>query len=453
MANSIHKKLKSSTTEKINLEAAMVASISPDKFKSASDFKKSLVKGDVLPARARDERVCAGNVVHPPIYNMGVTELQDQPINYYEGFDDGTERIEIRARGTNGKCNLVRIPKKNEGVEERSGFVDQVTFTVRISSLQARKLYHPYDHELFGLHHIDDAIPRISSVLLNIFGFGVSHQRAFGLNHYKHSYHLGDGYGLLGIGGQNNTINIQVFGKGAMMAKVGWEQRLYDYLIAVGSAEAYITRIDIAADFYEGQYSPEQAEREHSQENKFSLTNRRPIAERRGDWYNEGGARTFYVGKRESGKLLRVYEKFKQVIGAIGLKAVGEEHPLFNLKKWVRIECEWHRKHRILEPDMLINPGQYLAASYPALGFISEIQQKVATIKNKVKATVEGAVQQFKHQYGAWLYALIQIKGVSVVRDLVRDDIPNWAKGFDVPPAADDEQWESWEKEMSLIPF
>jgi len=426
---SIPKKFKSSKNEPSKLEAAMSASIFPEKYQNITALHAA-----------------------PPIYKMGVTEPKNDDNEYDEGFFDGTEKLVLKGVGKNGKVQVLRIPSKNEGADKRSGFVDQVTFTVRLHSLQTRKLYAPYDLEVYGLTHIDDAIPRISSILLDIFGIGVSQQRDYGINHYKYSYHLGDGYGLLGIGGQNDTINVQIHGKGAMMAKVGWEQRLHDYLTAVGESEAYITRIDIAADFYEGQYTPEQAKSDYL-EDKFSLTNRKPKAECRGDWFTDDGGKTFYVGNRESGKLLRVYEKFKQIIGLIGIKAVNAEHALHDLKKWCRVECEWHRKHRRLDPDMLINPGQYLAASYPALGFISEIQQKVLTTKKKVVATVERTIQNIKHQAGASIYALIQLKGVQVIRELIREDIPKWAKGFDVPPPAADEQWESWEKELALIPF
>jgi phage replication initiation protein len=426
---SIPNKFKSSTKALNKLEAAMSASISPAKFQNTTALHAA-----------------------PPIYKMGVTESQTDDHEYDESYFDGTEKLVLKGVGKNGKVQVLRIPIKNEGVDKRAGFIDQVTFTVRLHSLQSRKLYAPYDLETYGLKHVDDAIPRISSILLDIFGFGVTHQRDYGLFHYKQSYHLGDGYGLLGIGGQNDTINVNIHGKGAMMAKTGWEERLHGYLTSVGESEAYITRIDIAADFYDGQYTPQQAKADYL-EDQFSLTNRKPKAECRGDWFSEDGGKTFYVGNRESGKLLRVYEKFKQIIGSIGIRAVNEGHALYDLKKWCRVECEWHRKHRRLEPDMLINPGQYLAASYPALGFISEIQQKVLTTKKKVVATVERTIQNIKHQAGASIYALIQLKGVQVIRELIRDDIPKWAKGFDVPPPADDEQWESWEKELSMIPF
>jgi len=429
------------------------------------------MNASVFPAKYQNIQVLQNS---PPIDNMGVTDLtnpdnapfgtglflNDNGVGFLPddgvGFlsEDGTERVSVHTKA-NGKFHMVRVPLKNEGVDTRAAFVDQVTFTVRMGAVLSRKIYAPYDLDAYGqFHGIDDAIPRISSILLDIFGFGVSHKRDFGMNHYKTSYHLGGGYGLLGIGGQNDTINIQIFGKGVMMARDGWNKKLYNYLTILGDFEAYITRIDLATDFFKGQYTPDIALQDYK-DKKFSLTNKRPSVEQRGDWVNEDdeAGRTLYVGKREGGKMVRVYEKYKQIMGIMGIEGVTEGHRLFGLLDWCRVEVEWHRKHRILPPEMLINEGQYLAASYPALGFISDIQQKVLTIKKKVVATVERAINIVKHQFGKTIYALIQLEGVEVIKKLITEDVPKWAKAFDVPPVATDDQWESWEKQMALIPF
>jgi phage replication initiation protein len=406
-----------------NSPAAMTASIYPEKYKIA-----------------------------PPINNMGVTGIQNgqnRPIEC-----DGTEIIALTKRGKKERFEYVRIPSMNSNVSERVGFVDQVAFTVRINEVISRDITQPYEtiKKDKSKWYLLDAMPRLSSILLQIFGFGVTHQRERGINLYQKTYDLGEGYGTLSIGGQSETINVQITGKGAMMAKEGWQLKLFNYLTCIGHEGGWLTRIDLAADYYDGQYSPDKA-LEDFQAGKMQLNNKRPFAECRGDWFNEEGGKTFYVGKRTSGKLMRVYEKFKEIMGVKALRDIDGNHPLNSYKKWVRIEVEWHNKNRIMPLEMLINPGQFLAGAYPALGFLSEVQNIVETTKKKVVATVERAVQIAKQQFGAWIYALIQVKGVGVLKEIIREDVPKWAKQYDVPPALDDDQWESWEKEMAAIPF
>ena len=417
-------------------EETMNASVYPIKY--ASKAALETVSGASQRVSDTVSKVAA------PTNNMGVTGLGDgsSVIDY-----DGTELISIKAKGSNGKHELVRIPKPKTGTDQRVGFVDQVSFTIRLSAVIKRDIKPPYAHTNIQWQ-ATDAPARLSSILLHIFGFGITSQRERGVNFYEKSFYIGDGEGLMGAGGQNDTINVQIYGQGAIKANQGWEHRLKDYLEAVGG---WMSRIDLAADFYEGQYTPDQAEQDFLA-GKMSLTNRKPFAKRDGDWYGDLG-KTFYVGKRESGKLLRVYEKGKQLLGSIAFNAMGENHRLNDYKKWTRAEVEWHNTNRILPLEMLIMPGQYLAGAYPALGFLSEVQNRVDTFKKQAVATVERAKAVFKHQFGGWFYALASILTPAEVVGLMREKIPSWASQFEELPALDDERWISWEKEMAMIPF
>lgn len=455
-------------------EAAMNASITPAKYapqapdKPDTDGAGASATCEHDPAssvtRIRnyvEQEISGGlSVVHVPTpsNNMGVTEVsigRNTSAEY-----DGTELIAIKPKGKNGRYSLILVPGQIEGVDSRIGFVDQISFTLYTSAVCKRETFYPF-HPIQGQWPEIDAVSRVSSALLEIFGFGVTSQLDKGRNFYTHSYSLGDyaEYGAVSTGGNNNggatasTINVQITGQGCLIAAEGWQNRLYNYLDATNG---HISRIDIAADLYQGQYSPEQAKQDWEQ-GKYSLTNRKPnIQLHGGSWWNpqSDAGKTITIGTREGGKCTRVYQKGLEQLGKIGSKMIDDSHPLNHLKKWVRIETEWHRTNRVLPLDMLLEPGKYLAGSHPAaLGFLDEIQVKIETVKRKAVATVERAKQVFIRQMGSTAKALQEL-GVwdDVQAQIDRAKLPRWVMGFDSPDPLD-EKWMTFEKELAMIPF
>jgi DNA relaxase NicK len=89
--------------------------------------------------------------------------------------------------------------------------------------------------------------------------------------------------------------------------------------------------------------------------------------------------RSLYVGSRESGKLLRVYEKGIQM---------GDPKD-----KWVRWELELHSSQRVIPLDTIIKPSEYLAGAYPALSFLNAEQSVIKTTIKKAKMTVERIIE------------------------------------------------------------
>lgn len=458
-------------------QEAMNASIYPPKFRPiesatgvpecASGLASSARAGASVAASCVDEKmryieqeIAAGlSVFHvpSPLNNMGVTGVKHgnrEAIEY-----DGTELICFKPK-SKGRYSLVLVPGQIDGIDSRIGFIDQISFTVRTSTVCKRDTAPPFA-EIQGKWPEIDAVSRISSALVHIFGFGVTSQLEKGRNFYTHSYSLGDHgeYGAVSCGGNNNngstanTANIQVTGQGCLMAAPGWEKRLFDYLTAM---YGHISRIDIAADLYHGQYSPEQAYIDW-EDGKFSLTNRKPHIQLHGSsWHNEQAkdGKTITVGKRESGKCTRVYEKGKEQLGKIAASMIDENHPLFHLQAWTRIETEWHRTNRELPLEMLLEPGKYLAGAHPAaLGWLSEIQEKIQTIKRKAQATVQRAEEVLVRQMGSTMKALKELGRLEHV--LARIDgckLPKWVNGFDSPDPHD-EKWITFEKELAMIPF
>ena len=89
--------------------------------------------------------------------------------------------------------------------------------------------------------------------------------------------------------------------------------------------------------------------------------------------------RSLYVGSRESGKLLRIYEKGKQL---------GDSK-----SKWVRWELELHSSQRIIPLEAMIKPSEFLAGAYPALSFLNEQQCVVKTSIRKAKMTIDRIIE------------------------------------------------------------
>lgn len=396
-----------------------------DAEKLASIFPPKFVSKDALIKHGQSEASGSGSLARaldlpPPHTNRGGIKP--------ELLDDGTEKIIIRSSGSSGHPEIIRIPQPLIGVSSLVGFIDQVTFSLRVFEVLTRQIVPPY---LIDKNHwcTADAVPRLSSILLHIFGFAVTHQRERGINFYKESYMLGENDGILSIGGQNDTVNVAITGQGCMKALDGWQQRLKDYLEV---SRGWLTRCDVAADYFDGRYSPQKAEIDFNNGDfSRSRTGTKPFAERRGDWYTEdGGGKTFYIGKRANGKLLRIYEKGRQMLGKIAILGLGEDHPLLSLLEWTRIELELHNRDRIIPFDILVNPGPYLAGAYPALNWIDKVQEKVKTFKKVVESTIERTTEVVRVQVGARIWTLINYYGLDeFVRQVTRGN-EKICKGF-----------------------
>ena len=78
---------------------------------------------------------------------------------------------------------------------------------------------------------------------------------------------------------------------------------------------------------------------------------------------------------------------------------------------WVRVEVEMKSIQRIIPLDALLRPGEYLAAAYPAFGWISEHQERILTVQKKTEITYASMVAWVKCQCGAALNVLAEIEG------------------------------------------
>lgn len=150
-------------------------------------------------------------------------------------------------------------------------------------------------------------------------------------------------------------------------------------------------------------------------EGKFNAGGNEPSCDQRGNWIKpDGKGRTFYVGKRENGKLLRVYEKGMQL---------GKLYD-----PWVRWEVELHNTGRIIPFDVLLKPGKYVAGAYPkTLGWIQEEMQRIRTIIKTGKISYGALTDHAARAYGKHVNAMMAVEGSAekVVEKLRRDGIPS----------------------------
>jgi phage replication initiation protein len=118
----------------------------------------------------------------------------------------------------------------------------------------------------------------------------------------------------------------------------------------VEARSGWLTRCDLALDIWQGvdlATLPGDYLR-----GRFDVRGQRPKQREAGSW-TSGHSRTFYVGRRETGKELRAYEKGDELFGP----EVGDP--------WVRIEVEFRNNARVLDCDMLRRPGDFFAGAYP----------------------------------------------------------------------------------------
>ena len=219
----------------------------------------------------------------------------------------------------------------------------------------------------------------ISSTLFSLFGFGLYEERS-GINGYKYSYRMGTdnaNYGFAAFGGkrQRDSICLHFSGEGLTAAVQGWESRLYSWLSAF-APYARITRCDLAHDFLQGEYTPDQAYHDWLA-GGFTAKHTRPRARKHGyDWLDDQRTgKTFYVGTTNSSRLVRVYEK--------GCEQGDYTSP------WVRVELQLRNRDYIIPHDILIAPGEYLTGAYPVFEQLFAKYAEDCSHAERVKQTAE----------------------------------------------------------------
>jgi phage replication initiation protein len=221
---------------------------------------------------------------------------------------------------------------------------------------------------------------RLSSAVGSAFGCMEPIGRGF--HGYAKSYRFERGGVRFAWGGQANTALLSIPGDGCALVP-DWP-RLCDLLREVLAAR--ITRWDGAVDDYEGRHSVDEAVELYLR-GAFGAGGRKPSCDQKGNWIApDGSGRTFYVGKRRNGKLLRVYEKGKQ-LGA-------KESP------WTRWEVELHNVDRVIPWDVIPNPPAYVAGAYPALAWVTGIGSRIPTLRRTDTISYQRIIFYARIAYG-----------------------------------------------------
>lgn len=316
-------------------------------------------------------------------------------------------------------CRARMVPKD---APQGIAFVDQLSFTFN-DDFENNALLRAFTASVGGgIGEISDegvVEHQVNSLLRYIFGLEVCAKRAAGLNFYRDTWSLNDGAGMVSIGGQAGTILVQITGHGMACAFSGWQKRLHE--VRQLMTRCVITRIDLAYDDHEGRrYSVDKALSDYL-EGHFTMRGRPPSAEQRGNWLlPDGKGRTFYVGKRENGKMLRVYEKGRQL---------GDPD-----SEWVRVELELHNKDRVIPWDLIDCPECYLAGAYSALLWVCDAEkvERISTLRKVAMMTYECMIGHLKRSYGGLINVILSVEESALDRFVAVGDRRPMPKRLDL---------------------
>ncbi|WP_175697527.1 replication initiation factor domain-containing protein [Burkholderia ambifaria] len=274
-----------------------------------------------------------------------------------------------------------------------------------------------------GIPLVDDEaiVFEASRHLTDIFGFGVTANMQRPRDFYLNAWELGDGYGYVALGGssQRTTMLVNLTGQGCLAAKPGWEGRLYDFLKGTAKRPT-ITRVDLAHDCFEGEYTVDQADQWYD-DGLFSCSGRSPSHEHRGDWRNPSGkGRSLYVGLRRNGKLCRVYEK--------GMEQGDGSSP------WVRFEVEIRNNKRVIPFDVLVDPSGYFVGAYPCLKFFADgvAPQRVEVKRRAAEINVDASLRNIRASYGKYVGVLRPLLGDEAFLEAITNSSGEWPERLKV---------------------
>ena len=151
-----------------------------------------------------------------------------------------------------------------------------------------------------------------------------------------------------------------------------------------------LTRVDLAVDLLNGEYTVDDA-RDWYEQGRFNTGGRMPKHSCIGSWLTAspeaGEGRTLLVGKRGNGKMLRVYEKGRQL---------GDPD-----SPWVRFEVEFRNIDRDLPLDILTHCDKYFTGAYKALERIIDCAaERIATHQKEGEISLQHLIDYARQSYG-----------------------------------------------------
>lgn len=159
--------------------------------------------------------------------------------------------------------------------------------------------------------------------------------------------------------------------------------------------EATITRLDLAVDLLDGAITVDEAV-EWYREERFGTGGRRPSCHVAGDWVGDGKeGRTFYVGRATNGKLLRVYEKGRQLGQA--------DSP------WVRFEVQFGSRDRVIPKRALVERDACFAGAYAVLETVLPVaSERIETERTRGEISMADLLFWMRRSYGRVLHTAVE---------------------------------------------
>lgn len=241
--------------------------------------------------------------------------------------------------------------------------------------------------------------------------------------------HEGATVGFVLAGGksdsQRHTVHVNLFGSACLYLTPSHLDTLAAY---VDELRGWVTRVDLALDVWQGLDVTEVREAWIS--GLFDVRGKRPGQKEHGSW-TSGHSRTFEVGNRGTGKLMRAYEKGDELFG----HEVGDP--------WVRLEVELRSSHRIVETDVLRRPADFFAGAYPyCAAFLARLDLDVsaqripthAEVRDKTASAAVTRVVRWIRNTAAPAFAAVWHLGGDMVAQVIEQNQhrqPRRLAGFD----------------------
>lgn len=350
-----------------------------------------------------------------PFCNTGVTVSDTQLQSESWAFPRHLDNCKIISTPEGIFPVLHAVPEEKEAVAH-----DWVTFSFDVSEIGEEYTYLPASMVNEGVGYGISQV--LDQNLYEIFGFGIGSKREKGMHFYKHGFNLQDDLGLVLYGHKTNRISVQINGNGCALARKGWQERLFEFLVACKSPK--LNRVDLALDDFTSEYITIDLVDMWDDQNLFWTSGSHPEINKLGDWKRiNGKGRTITVGSRKTGKFARFYERGKKEGDA--------------LSEWLRAEVEFKSVDRHIPLEILISPTQYFKGAYPALEILCnnlqsfQMPEKTELVKKQSQINVQKALEVTKHQFGKYIRQFRKYIEDSSLLDMItseKDDMPKRLK-------------------------
>lgn len=332
--------------------------------------------GARLTAREGGSRTTDGGI--PPLVIRGESLEESK-------FPDSGEKYQLVSE--NGKAVLIAHPLPKP---------DGVPYSAITDYLNCTFPHNPSDNTRF--------FSRLFSCLGDRFAPAIERGRP--LHFYADSYSLGTSSALFAHGRQGGILSLS--GEACHLVP-DWKELIVLLRDELGG---HVSRWDGAVDDFHGVHNVDLALQMYDA-GEFNSGGNEPTCEQRGNWRKpDGKGRTLYIGKRQNGKMARIYEK--------GMQLGAPWHP------WVRWEIELHNADRVIPFEVLLEPGRYVAGAYPALSWVQEEMERIRTIQKTGQISYNCLIHHASNAYGKLINTMIAVEGSAekVLEKLRRDGIP-----------------------------